>query len=52
MFNLFLILMGLFSNPSSTTTSNCDDDPTIVQPIPPATVPSDTGGETGQTPTK
>ena len=44
--------MGLISNPDANT-SNCGgDDPTIVQPIPPATVASDTGGETGQTPTK
>ncbi|WP_379969489.1 hypothetical protein [Epilithonimonas sp. UC225_85] len=47
MFNLFLILLGLFSNPSHTNTSNCGnngDDPTIVNPNP---TPGDTGGDEG-----
>ena len=38
--------MGLFSNPSSSNTSNCDND----EPIPtiaPQPNPGDTGGETG-----
>ena len=51
MFNLFLILMGLFSNPSSSNTSNCggDNPEPVTQPSP---TPSDTGGETIQTPRK
>ncbi|MCD9854836.1 hypothetical protein LUD75_08970 [Epilithonimonas sp. JDS] len=45
MTQLLLILLGLFSNPSSSNTSNCGNDgsaPTIAQPA-----PGDTGGETG-----
>lgn len=47
--------MGLFSNPSSSNTSNCGNDgstPAIVQPNPTTPTPGDTGGDTGQTPRK
>ncbi len=45
MLNLLLILLGLISNPSGTTTSNCGNDgntPGIVNPN-----PGGTGGDDG-----
>jgi len=52
MTQLLLILLGLFSNPSSTNTANAGNDDTAMTasaPLPNPN-PSDTGGETGQVP--
>ncbi len=56
MIQLLLILFGLFSNASGSTTSNCGNNngpvPTITQPGPTTPTPGGTGGDEGQTPKK
>lgn len=54
MTQLLLILLGLFSNPSSANTSNCGSDGTIITTSASQSDPNPggTGGEDGQTPKK
>jgi hypothetical protein len=47
MLNLFLILLGLISNPTSSNTSNCGNDGNTTTAAAPQSDPNDTGGETG-----
>lgn len=47
MTQLLLILLGLFSNPSSSGTSNCGNDGGTTTTAVPAPNPGDTGGDEG-----